>query len=154
MSAAPSAVRLLDGQHVNDRAPIFDSLREDYPRFDTWWAQKVAGQRRPVLLTGTRHAPTGVAVLKLEPAGSYGLGGPLLKICTFKVARAAPGAGLGSALIGAAVRYARERRCAASYLEVRPDKVDLTSWLPTVGFTIVDGARSASGDSVWHHRLP
>src|SRR4051794_2963227 len=80
--APPPAVEAVKTHQLDLQDPIFDALRTDYPGFDAWFRRTARAQRDAFLVSGAdRHAA--ICILKTEPAGEYGMGGPLLKLCTF-----------------------------------------------------------------------
>ncbi|MGL5827867.1 MAG: GNAT family N-acetyltransferase [Nocardioides sp.] len=127
---------------VSTRSSIFESLRNDYSGFDQWWRQSVVRTDRPVIVMGDSADPAGIAVLKSERDGPYGLPDPVLKICTFKIADNYQGAKRGEALLKACIEHARAIGHATMYLEVLPDKEDLIIWLGQFGFSRVEAEAS------------
>lgn len=129
-----AAARWTDAYAVKIDAPIFDSLRADYPGFVDWWRSKVVPERRPVILLGDNPDPEGVAVLKDEP-GAFELPAPTMKLCTFKVVEDESASRRGELLFRAVMDHARGRQAAALYVTVLPDKERLLNWLPKFGFS-------------------
>lgn len=114
-------------------APIFDSLRDDYPDFDDWWRHKVVDERRPVIVLGGSDVPDGIAVLK-EELRSFGLDDRVLKICTFKVDEGRGRSRRGELLLRAVIDYAVERAYPSTYLTAWPHHEQLLGWLERFGF--------------------
>ncbi len=135
--ALPPAAERVDAHQVNLDAPLFDTLKEDYPFVD-WWISKVVRERRDVLIVGPPACPAAVAVLKVEDSPARaGLASPTLKVCTFKVAEDAQGVRRGELLLKSVVEVARERGLTQLYLEVMPHREELVEWLPRFGFEAV-----------------
>jgi len=132
-----STVQTVAGYEVNLAAPIFTSLRKDYPEFDDWWRNRVALTHRDVLVLGPSTDPEGIAVLKVEDDHPHGLPGRVLKICTFKRGDEHQGSKRGELLLRAAIDFGRQNTCERVYLEVLPSKQSLLTWLTNFGFSIV-----------------
>lgn len=128
------AITRIKAYTINRDAPIFHTLKEDYPEFEEWWRSKVVPQKRDVILLGDSHAPDGLAVLKKETNRPYDLPNPSLKICTFKIEGEFQGVKRGEALLKACIEYARQSQIDCMYLEVLPEKTDLLDWLKRFGF--------------------
>ena len=80
---------------------IFNSLREDYPAFDTWWREKCVRERR-VCWAGFDDGLAGLIVRKDEIGGDTDAtikSDKILKICTFKVRPEKRGVKLGEVLL-------------------------------------------------------
>lgn len=128
-----AGVERVEAYQIPLRAPIFDSLRHDYPDFEGWWRDKVVDQRRTVLVLGDQDAPEGVAVLKDESDESD-LADRVLKISTFKVAEGLGRARRGELLLRAVVDHAVGSGFDAAYLTVWEHHGDLIGWLGRFGF--------------------
>jgi GNAT superfamily N-acetyltransferase len=149
--ARPSSlpdVRTVKGYAIDLTAPIFESLRADYAGFDEWWKAKVAREHRNVLLLGQPGAPEGLSVVKPEFDAPHGLGGRVLKVCTFKIAEDYAGSRRGELLLKATIDYARANRFERAYTEVLPSKPALVTWLEGFGFVPVTGASTSRGGLV------
>lgn len=140
-----AGVERVESYQVPLRAPIFDSLRQDYPDFDNWWLKKVVDQRRAVLVLGDHEEPEGVAALKDE-SGESGLADRVLKISTFKVAEGLGRARRGELLLRAVVDHAVGSNFKAAYLTVWEHHGDLIGWLGRFGF--LQHEISSSGEVV------
>ena len=86
--------------HLLDEADsIFDSFRNDYPSFNDW-LRKCRQEARDVWMIGRDQEPlSALTILKRELPNEHGLGGPALKICSFKVADHARGFRYGELLL-------------------------------------------------------
>lgn len=81
----PPSVRRVKTHELRLTDPIFEGLRDDYPGFKEWFLRAARSQRDALLIDGDgEHAA--VVILRGEPTGEFGLPGPQLKVCTFKVA--------------------------------------------------------------------
>lgn len=81
--------------------PIFDSLREDYPAFDTWWSDKCVPERRACWAVFD-DGLAGLIVRKDETRSNTEAttkAGKIIKICTFKVRPEKRGVKLGELLL-------------------------------------------------------
>lgn len=146
-SLLPSVATIV-GYQIDTDAPIFDSLKLDYPEFIQWWRDRVAKEHRDVLVLGSHSSPEGIAVLKLETDMPHGLQGKVLKICTFKTDGAYQGTKRGELLLSAAIDYARRNGCKRTYLEVLPSKESLLHWLVEFGFVLIKDAVTQRGEHV------
>lgn len=142
------AVKFVKAYQIALAAPIFDSLRVDYPDFDEWWLSKAVPGDRDVALIGEAASPIGIAVLKPEDDHPYDISEPALKICTFKVSGAHQQVKHGEALLRACIDYARKAARPVVYVEVLPDKSDLLGWFSGFGFRNIDGAAAPIGQVV------
>lgn len=146
-SILPS-VETIAGYRIDTSAPIFDSLKLDYPEFIRWWRDRVAKEHRDVLVLGSHANPEGIAVLKIETDTPHGLQGRVLKICTFTTASAYQGTKRGELLLSSAIDYARRNGCERTYLEVLPSKEPLLNWLVDFGFVLNKDLGTHRGEHV------
>lgn len=151
--AALPAVTFVKAYQIAPAAQIFATLRADYPPFDEWWRSKVVPGNRDVAVIGEPTSPIGIAVLKPEDDGPYGLPNDTLKICTFKVSGSHQQVKLGEALLRACIEYTRAASRTTMYVEVLPGKADLLGWLYRFGFVVVDGADAPNGQVVLRKAL-
>lgn len=83
----PPAVRRVQLYNVDERDPIFDSFRGDYPGFDAWLRASKKRVRRTWTISGPNGRLAAICIVKKEGEDiPDGIGGRVLKICTFKVA--------------------------------------------------------------------
>lgn len=54
--------QLAEAYTIDQAAPIFDSLKNDYPGFSGWWTSKVVPEKRDVIVIGEASIPDGLAV--------------------------------------------------------------------------------------------
>lgn len=134
-----SAAHVVDAYLISRQAPIFTSLRGDYPEFDDWWTSKVVHEERDAIILGATETPDGLAVLKPEE-NTFDLGNLVLKVCTFKVmdqSSGSTGAGRrGELLLRAVIDYARDTGHSVMYMTVKDHHEKLLAWLERFGFTM------------------
>lgn len=119
--------------HVLDLShPFFDSLREGYGHFNSWWREKVVPEGRPCLLIGTETDIRGLAVLAAQEHTL--LTGPSMKICTFKIAHAEQGQKLGECLLEATISYIRSAGASSCFVEASIEKTGVVGLLKEFGF--------------------
>jgi hypothetical protein len=86
-------------------------------------------------------------LLKTEEEGAYELSGPMLKICTFKVADGYAGAKFGELLLKAIFNDVGATRFSSLYVEVLLKHSNVIDFLQDFGF-LDSGKRSARGQIV------
>ena len=149
--ASTSDVDTLLGYQISLEAPIFNTLKNDYPEFCMWWREKVL--HRDVVILGTTDNPEALAVLKIETDHPYGLQERVLKICTSITNEAFQGSRRGELLLKATIDYARLNSCKCVYVEVLPNKAWLLSWLTGFGFLRLQGATTVRDERVMAKNL-
>jgi len=123
---------------IDLRLPFFDSLRNGYPEFDTWYRTSAANGRKAWVVYGEQKEILALCIYKIErdepiSDDGYVLDGKVLKLCTFKVA--GTGEKLGERLLDAAFKYALMSQCRYAYVQVRKGEHDsLVKLLTTFGF--------------------
>lgn len=121
--------------HIIDPVqPFFDSLRDDYDGFASWW-NKVVAQRRTCLVIGGGKDIRGLAILDRQEPEVLGLNRNSVKICTFKIAEANQGKKLGEALLEAVIAHIRAMGAETCFIETSPDKGALLMMLREFGFS-------------------
>jgi L-amino acid N-acyltransferase YncA len=129
---------------LNERDPIFDSFRVDYPPFDHWLVKCKREHRQAwIIENGQRYA--GVGIIKDEP-NALGLSGKTIKLCSFKIDDAFRGHRYGELLLKAVFAYATENDFARIFVEVLPKHEGLLALLSDFGFE--DGGESPKGERV------
>ncbi len=116
--------------------PIFDSLREGYPKFDDWWQEKCVRKHRQCWVVHD-DGLAGVIVRKDETLDDTDAQTPakrILKICTFKVRPERRGTKLGELLLKQAFWYAQINKYDLAYVTVYPTQVALINLLEYYGF--------------------
>lgn len=123
---------------LNRDDPIFDTLRDDYADFHTWFAKVCHEHRDCLVIIGQEGAIEAVAILKIETDSPRGLHGNVLKVCTFKVAAAAGGAKRGELVLKAVFLYAYEKDVDYIYVEVFPEHDGVVRLFELYGFHSLD----------------
>lgn len=147
----PGSFRPTPFSDVSLSDSFFDSLREDYPRFDEWFAGKSeAGET--ALVHRDDDGIGAVVYLKEENEAVELLDGalpalPRLKIGTLKVAARAQGERLGEGAIGLALWRWRNIGCDQIYVTVFEKHASLVGMLRKFGFSKV-GVQE-NGESVY-----
>jgi len=133
---------------------IFDSFRQDYAGFDSWFATKVTAQPDRICLVAFEDTNyTAVAILKNdEDAGTHGLHGLLAKLCTFKVRENSTGQSLGSTLLAGVEE--RMDDGVTLFVEVLPKYEDLVRFFLKHGFSIVENASTIREEIVLAKSYP
>jgi hypothetical protein len=103
----PPAVRVTKAHNLDERDPIFESFRADYPGFDIW-LRKCKLDGRPAWTIDGQPGLAAMCIVNPETDSCYGMNGKILKICSFKVSEAHIGARLGELLLKAVFKYAHE----------------------------------------------
>jgi rRNA-processing protein FCF1/GNAT superfamily N-acetyltransferase len=118
---------------------IFDSLREDYAPFDTWWREKCVREHRPCWIISD-HATqniAGLVVRKDEAPSSTDATLPakkILKICTFKVRPESRGFKLGELLLKKVFWFAQKNSYDLVYVTTYDAQAALIDLLEYYGF--------------------
>jgi len=114
---------------------IFDSLRDGYPTFNTWWRKCVA-ERRPCWIIDD-NGLAGIIVIKDETGASTDAttkADKILKICTFKVRPEKRGLKLGELLLKKVFWFAQANGYQLAYVTTYRDQVSLIDLLEYYGF--------------------
>jgi L-amino acid N-acyltransferase YncA len=120
---------------LRDLDAIFDSLRADYPGFDTWIIRCKREQRRGWLIEAADGSYAGVCLVKdNEDPGAHGLRGRLVKLSTFKVSERHRGFRNGELLLKTALSYASTNRYDTVFVTVFPKHVETIRLLEDFGF--------------------
>ena len=115
---------------------IFNSLREDYPPFDTWWREKCVRQHRQCWIVDDGGI-VGLIVRKEESAKDTDAtfsAAKILKICTFKVRPEKRGVKLGELLLKKVFWFAQVNAYNLVYITVYPKHEALIDLLEYYGF--------------------
>jgi L-amino acid N-acyltransferase YncA len=102
----PPTVELRPMHSIDLRDPIFESLREDYDKFDDWFRRGAREGRQGWLVTLPSGRYAGLCLLKPDD-DQYSLGGKVLKVSTFKVAAEHQGNRYGELLLKTLFDYIR-----------------------------------------------
>jgi hypothetical protein len=132
---------------LNDE--IFDSLREDYPPFDTWWRDKCVRERRPCWAVFDEGL-AGLIVRKDETAADTDATikvAKILKICTFKVRPEKRGVKLGELLLKKVFWFAQANNYDLAYITTYKTQAALIDLLEYYGFK--NTAMKADGELIY-----
>lgn len=128
---------------------IFDSLREDYPAFDTWWREKCVRERRPCWAVFDEGL-AGLIVRKDEGAANTDAtikAAKILKICTFKVRPEKRGVKLGELLLKKVFWFAQANNYDLAYVTTYKTQAALIDLLEYYGFEHT--ATKADGELIY-----
>ena len=134
--------------------PIFDSLREGYPEFDTWFRDKCAGQQRDCWTIEIDGNIVGIVIYKEEnkyETDAYQAVEKVLKLCTFKMQPDYRGERFGEQLLKQALWYAYRNDFDTVYLTAFDDQPQLMSLLTQFGF--FQTYRNERGESVLEKKI-
>lgn len=132
--------RLFRDMDITD--PFFNSLKKDYPGFETAWFPKCAREGREALVFSDEHGLGAFVAMKpeFEPIplknGEYPAV-PRLKVCTLLLAERFRGQRLGEGAIGLVLWKWQELKLDEVYVTVFPSHADLISQLKKFGFITV-----------------
>lgn len=122
-------IRLPDISHIplhniNYRQPFFDSLRSNYPEFDSWYIEKSAEGRRAWCVIEKDGSLAALLIYKEERdeqvTHDVTLDQKALKLCTFKVGDQFRGRKIGELLIKMAFEYGFRNGYKNIYVTIRP----------------------------------
>ncbi len=125
---------------INRNDEIFDSLKEYYKEFDTWFTKISQAQRKCWIHDFSGDKIGGILIYKdeLNPIitdDDRGLSGKVLKLSTFKIADHIQGIKLGELFIKKAFNHANKNHYQYIYLTTRKDKQKyLISLIEDFGF--------------------
>ncbi len=127
----------VEAHEINHRDRFFDSLRDGYPEFDTWWREKCVKQHRSCWVVYDNGNLAGLIVRKNEAADDTDAitsAQKILKVCTFKVAPESRGVKLGELLLKQVLWYAQTNGYDLAYLTTYDDQASLMGLLEYYGF--------------------
>lgn len=133
---------------------IFDSLREGYPGFDTWWKNKCVKQHRLCWIVEYEGGLAGIIVRKdesRENTDAKTSAKKILKVCTFKVRPKSRGTKLGELLLRQVFWFAQRNKYDLIYLTTYEDQVALIGLLEFYGF--VHTYSKKDGERVYEKKL-
>lgn len=147
----PPAVHLRFVHELDRSDPIFQSLRGDYPDFDSWLSRIALEQRQG----WTIESPRGYAGICLwkEQDDEFGLGGKVMKVSTFKVSETYRGHRYGDLLLKALFQHLSANVYDAVWLTVFDRHAELIELLREFGFQIVRGQQTSLGELIMVKRL-
>lgn len=130
-------------QYPHDQ-PFFDSLKQDYPEFQSWYEKSCMAKQRPCWVIEQNGIIAGLIIYKDENHSSpdekkeleaMGIpGARILKICLFKVDANVRGEKIGEQLLKKAMDYAFRNKYDATYLTVFSKHTSLVDLIKTFGF--------------------
>lgn len=115
--APPPAVEWIKATELDERDPIFDSVRSDYPELDAWLGQCRLENRDVALIRSSENGYAGVCILARK-ADKFGASGKFLKICQFKVDDRFRGRRYGELLLKTVFDYRRDNGFDVAYVTV------------------------------------
>ncbi len=138
----PKPVELPDVESVsayslNIGDPFFDSLRDDYPKFDQWFQDKCVSTSRECWVVRIDGQLAGIIVRKDETpaeADCKSYGNKILKLCTFKVSSGFLGEKLGELLLKQALWWSHLNSYDVVYLTAYEKHGELIDLLVRYGF--------------------
>jgi ribosomal protein S18 acetylase RimI-like enzyme len=128
---------------------IFNSLREDYPDFDTWWRDKCVREHRPCWAVFDEGL-AGLIVRKDETAVNTDAtvkATKILKICTLKVRPEKRGVKLGELLLKKVFWFAQANNYDLAYITTYKTQAALIDLLEYYGFKHT--ATKADGELIY-----
>lgn len=132
---------------------IFDSLREDYAPFDSWWKDKCVKERRPCWAVYDEGL-AGLIVRKDEDGKNTDAtikAKKILKICTFKVRPEKRGTKLGELLLKKVFWFAQVNNYDVVYLTLYDRQVALIDLIDYYGF--VHTATKPDGELIYEKKF-
>lgn len=130
----PPAVEALKAHALDTSDPIFDSFRQDYQDFDAWLRKCKREHRQTWVIKAGGSSLAGLAIVKREEPGEFGLPGKVLKLASFKVSEQYNGFRFGELLLKPVFDYARTNRYTCIYVTVFQKHSSLISLLEDFGF--------------------
>ncbi len=112
---------------ININEMFFDSLRVDYPEFNSWFKRVCAEGRHAWIFRCDKGEIGAICIYKEEKNcivtdDNLFLSGKVLKLCTFKVSERLQGLKIGELLLKAAFRYATNNDCDHIYITMNSEK--------------------------------
>lgn len=129
-------VEELSANEIKLTDELFDSLREDYALFDSWWREKCVRERRTCWAVFD-DGLAGLIVRKDESRAETDAtikADKILKICTFKVRPEKRGIKLGELLLKKAFWFAQANKYDLAYVTTYPAQAALIDLLEYYGF--------------------
>lgn len=146
---APPAVRHAVAHELPIDHPILHSFRADYGDFETW-LRKAKREHRSTWIVQVPHDPlAGFCIVKSGPDGEYGIAGPALKLCSFKISDQCRGYRFGELLLKTVLDYAFTNNFRTIYVTVFARHSDLVRLFEDFGFTGMDAYTSSGELILW-----
>lgn len=147
----PPSIRHMPSHQLVMTDRIFESLRDDYPEFDSW-LRKVKMEGRECRVVPASDGYAAICILKNEDDNPFGLRGKVLKICTFKVSADHEGHKYGELLLKDAFEHCRANNYAFTYLTAHNHHEGLIALLEDFGFRALPQS-TPSGERVFVKRF-
>jgi L-amino acid N-acyltransferase YncA len=148
MLPPPPSVDFVPMHAVASDDPIFESLRCDYEGFDEWFTRCKRQGRGGWVAEGPDHRNAAICIIKPND-DDYGLGGKVLKLCTFKVAAEHQGNRYGELLLKALFAYCHENTYDHVYVTVFERYQGLIALFEEFGFRCLEDRTSGLGELVY-----
>ncbi|PPG79665.1 N-acetyltransferase [Rathayibacter sp. AY1B4] len=153
----PPMVDRLQTNELETSQTFFNSLREDYPGFDTWIGKvkKDSLARRAWVIRDDRSRYEALALVKMLDAHPVDRGRSAIKLSTFKVGDTAGGKRYGELLLKAVFRWAATEpgRPGDMFVEVNTRQERLLEFLTDFGFAYVTDKGSDPDEQIWLKHL-
>lgn len=141
----PEIVKRLPVYNLNEKDPIFESIRNSYPGFDVWF-QKCKREHRQSLVIQRENSLAGLCIFSEEKKDQINdKKGKVLKLNTFKISSDFSGYKLGELLLKSVIRIARHEKFHHLYLTTHEEQSSLLAFLEDFGFRILP-ARNERGE--------
>jgi L-amino acid N-acyltransferase YncA/rRNA-processing protein FCF1/predicted transcriptional regulator len=151
--APPPAIEEVIGYNLDEKDPIWDSLRKDYPGFDSWLDEKVKKKGRKAYVIKVNDSYAGICILKeKEVEIEFGFGPETLKICTFKVSDEFRGNLFGELFLKAVFNFCSENRVQNIFVSIFEKHQELVSLFERFGFEQTS-FKGAYGDQIYLKKL-
>lgn len=136
---------------------FFDSLRDDYDRFDDWFIKCCKSGREAWIHKGDDGSLGAICIFKTEEqqiltTDKGVLPGQSLKLCTFKVGQTVQGRKIGELFLKAAFRYAFKNNLENIYLTMKSNQKHLANLCEDFGFSKF--GEDNNGDYVYVKKHP
>jgi len=148
----PPHVDMMRPYLVDLAQPIFQSLRADYPEFDSWFSGTVATDergRRCWVVRDDDGKYDAIAIVKVEDRHPEDASRVATKIATFKVADHRAGEKVGELLLKTVLEWAHSQSVETLFVEVAPRQESLIRFLERFGFEISDAPIRNNGDKTY-----
>jgi len=149
----PPAVECVEAYVLDERDPIFDSFRVDYPGFDEWLVKCKREHRMAFVIRSPNLSRlAAICIVNREDDNDYGLSGKVLKICTLKVAEEYNGNRYGELVLKPVFDYLMQNSFDHAFVTVFERQQVLWEMLESFGFGELD-QKSPLGEVVLAKRL-
>lgn len=125
---------------LDEKDPIFDSLKKDYsPDFDPWFQRcKLEHRNAYVIINKANTGLAGICIHKKENCLPIGETGKTLKLCTFKVSEAQHGNRYGELLLKSVFDFADKNNYQHLYFTTYRKHEELIEFAKSFGFNAVE----------------